>query len=200
MCDQSVIIETLRTVARFYNLRQHTPPLNQGSTDPPAELWFNREDFNFRSNQLVGFLQLSSDPVHHCRGGHRALGVPSTQCCCRTDRQTDTAWPHRAQLSNSSLLGPFFSEKLDLNEFSFCTGKAVQVLFCDALFYFFKCNQERMGVYKQGFPASPENMLFQTSNHPFFVNIHFLKWYNYSLISENKGVVLDLLLAARAHM
>lgn len=85
MCDQSVIIKTLRTVARFYNLRQHTPPLNQGSTDPPAELWFNREDFNFRCNQLVGFLQLSPDPVHHCRGGHGALGVHSTRCCCQTD-------------------------------------------------------------------------------------------------------------------
>lgn len=57
-----------------------------------------------------------------------------------------------------------------------------------------------MGVYKQGFPASPEIMIFQTSNHPFFENIHFLKLYNYSHISENKGFVLDLLLAARAHM
>lgn len=45
----------------------------------------------------------------------------------------------------------------------------------------------------------PQRTDFQTSEHPFFGNIYFLKRVNYSLISENKGFLPDLLVAARVH-
>lgn len=55
-------------------------------------------------------------------------------------------------------------------------------------------------MHKKASPASSANRLFQTSDHPLFGNISFFKRANYSLISENKGFMLQLLMADRLHM